>query len=219
MALGGYSGEAKIVQTNAIARGTAPSFKAEFVTVGTQAAVALNANTTTGSRIFHMASGAPATKAIVVFAKINNETANGKEVNGIVIGRPYWVRNVSTTEFEIAYTKAGAESATAGEHEEATGTIESANTEVVEVKEHTGAKTARAKTAPAEATNATKGVAKDAAREVEISANATKVRWVMYFSALTNGEFAGCSQVTEKELAEGDIYKVTEGQLSENAAA
>ena len=41
----------------------------------------------------------------------------------------------------------------------------------------------------------------------------------MYFSAVSAGEFVGCCEVTEKELGEADIYKVTEGKLEENAVS
>jgi hypothetical protein len=200
-------------QGNATTRKEAPTISPEWVTVASQTEV-VPEESTAPSRVIKKVGHGLNTGDIIVFTELNGKTTLGEEAGGIVVGVPYYVRKVSTSEFEIAYTKAQAESATVGEHIEFTVTVK-ATSKIMKLTEHTGAKTKRIKTAFGSAANL---LNEDATgREVEAS-GAVVVTFVLYFSAETAGTCTKVDKAPEaKTLAEGDIYRVTKSQLFQNA--
>lgn len=207
------SGEALNEQGNAITRGTKPSNLTEWVTIGSTEKTVEPEETTAPARKIKKTGHGLNTGDIIVFTELNGKTTFGEAVGGLVIGVPYYVRKVSTSEFALAYTKAQAESATEGEWIEWTVTIKTTS-KLAKLLEHTGAKTKRIKTGFAVAANLTNEDA--TAREIEASGTVT-IKWVLFFSAETSGTFMGCEAVTEQPMIEGNIYKITTGKVSQNA--
>lgn len=207
------SGEALNEQGNAITRGTKPANEAVWFTIATD----------DGGKTITTESGANVKKLkltqtyttgnVVVITNLNGKTVLGETEGGLVVGVPYYVRKVSGTEIALAVTKAQSESATESEWIEVTAAIKT-TTVVKVIEEHTGAKTKRVKATFAAAVNMTNEDA--TAREVEASAE-VKVRWVLTFSAESAGTFMGLEAVTEKTLASGDLYKITNNKISQNA--
>lgn len=203
--MGAFSGEAKNLQMNAVGPKTNPTLAAEWVAVAGQTTVTPENSAGNSKKIKKTAHGLN-TGDIVVFTALTGGA-------GLVIGRPYYAIKVSTSEFEVAYTKALAEATTGLEF---TTEIKETTTTIAKLVEHTGAKTKRIKTAFAAAVN---GASEDTTpHEIEISSNVS-IKWVLCFSAETAGTFMGCNEVTLKALEEGDIYRVTSGKLEENGLA
>lgn len=150
----------------------------------------------------------------LVFTELNGKTGLNEEVGGVVIGRVYYGRKVAANEVEVAFTKAQAESATAGEHVEPTAEIKTTS-KVVLVAEAI----VTARIATGFGTVANGKVEDGTAREIESNAAAQKIGWVMYFTASSAGTLVFASQVETKELGKGDIYKVTKGQMEADFAA
>ena len=206
------SGEAKNEQGNAITRGTKPANGTEWVAIAGETEV-VPEESAGPARLIKKTGHGLVTGDIIVFTEINGKATFGEVVGGLIIGQPYYVRKVNVNEIELANTKTQAESATVGEHIEYTVTIK-VTSKIKKLVEHTGGKTVRKKTAFNVAAN---GVNEDpTAREIEAS-GAVTVKWIMFFSAETNGTFMGCEPVTEKVLAEADIYKLTKSQVEQNA--
>lgn len=206
------TGEMLNAQGNATCRKEAPSISPEWVTIAGEVEV-VPEESTGPSRIIKKTAHGLITGDMIVFTELNGKTTVGEEVGGLVIGVPYWVRKVSTSEIELANTKAQAESATVGEHIEFTVTVK-ATSKIKKPVEHTGAKTKRIKTAFSSAANL---LNEDAtAREIEAT-SAVTVLWLLYFSAETAGTCTNVVATTSKTLAEGDIFKVTKSQVFQNA--
>jgi hypothetical protein len=143
---------------------------------------------------------------VIVFKTLTGGT-------GLVAGRPYYVIKNSTSEFEVAWTKALAEASTGIEF---SVEIKEAGTEIFKIVEHTGAKTKRKETAFGAIVN---GTCEDTtAHEIEAT-SAVTISWGMYWTAETNGELIAVSEIAEKTLAEADIYKLTNGKLEDTAVA
>ena len=197
-----YSGEAKNTQQAAVLTKTNPTIAAAFVSIGTQAEFKPAKEAAISQRIIEI-TGAPATGTIVCLTEINGKTTPGEAVGPFIVGAFYYVRKVAANEVELAFTKAQAESATAGEHLEITVAIKT-TTKLIAVTE--GSVAARIGTGFGAVAN---GKGEDAtAREVE-STGTQAIHWIMYFSALTVGTFMGATEVTERPMISGDIFKVT----------
>jgi hypothetical protein len=206
-----YTCEGKNTQQAAILKKENPTISAEYVSIGTQTEIVPSSEAAASQRVIKVAA-APATGTLVCLTEINGKTTLAEAVGSLVIGRVYYVRKVSTTEIELANTKAQSESATAGEHIELTVAIKT-TTKIIEIFEATV--TARIATGFGTIAN---GQGEDAtAREVESNAANQKIKWIMYFSASTAGTCVGVAEVTERELQKGDIFKVTKTIGEENA--
>lgn len=206
------SGEARNAQGDAITRGIKPT-PLEWATIASQTTVTPELATAAKGRIITRAAHGLNTGDIVVFTEVNANTTFGAQVAGVILGLPYYVRKVSASEFEIANTKTQAESATVGEHVEFSEELKTTS-KLQHVIEHTGAKTKRKQLTFAAAANGSN----EASAAVEIEATSTvKVKWIMFFTAETSGTFMGCTEVTEKELAAEDLYKITKTVIEQNA--
>jgi hypothetical protein len=202
------TGEMLNAQGNATCRKEAPSISPEYASVGSQTEV-VPEESTAPARIIKKTAHGLNTGDLIVFTEINGKTTLGEAVGGLIIGAPYYVRKVSTSEIEVAVTKAQAESATVGEHVEFTVTIK-ATSKIMKLTE--GNVVARIKTTFAAAANLANEDA--TAREIE-AAGAITVDWLMYFSAVTAGTCTLVEKVTQKVLATNDLYKVTKSNVSQ----
>jgi DNA-binding transcriptional regulator YdaS (Cro superfamily) len=207
------SGEALNEQLQMLAEKKAAGINIAAVSIAkNNGEVSVETETAASGHKFKKTAHGLATKDIVVLTELNGKTGLGETVGGLVVGAPYYIHEVSSSEFALAYTKAQSESATEGEWVEYTAAIKT-TTKVTRIKEATVA--ARIAITFSAAKNL---LLEDAtAREIESTEAAQKIKWVVYYSATSAGTFMGVEAATEKELASGDLYKVTSSKISQNA--
>lgn len=194
-----YTGEAKNIMLDAIARGTAPASSAGFVgLLGQDAGKAITAVGATG--VFTSAAHGYANGDLVVLSGL----AGG---SGFTVGRLYRVTNVTTNTFTVAMTTGGA--TVLGGTDITAGTV-------ARLVELSGGTYARIGTAFAAAVG---GINDDSTSHVvNVPAGAT-VAWVGYWSALTVGTLLAASDVTDEAYASAGTYTVTDAKLDLLAVA
>lgn len=199
-----YSGEMKNARLEATITKTAPTINPEYASFGTAEAKAPAKEAAAAQRVIEFAATVPATGSLVCVTEVNGKTVSGEAAGPIVVGEFYYVRKVSATEAELAFTKTQSESATAGEHLELTVAIKTTSkfefitegTIKERVITHLKGKTV------------TNGKAEDAtALQVESTAVQT-AKYVLYFSAVTAGTFVSGYPIN-KSLESGDKLEIT----------
>jgi hypothetical protein len=196
-----YSGEIKNAMEAAALSKTNPSINTAYVSLGTQTEYKPAKEAAISQKVIEV-TGAPATGTIVCLTEVNGKTVAGEAAGPFIVGAFYYVRKKGTNEVNLAFTKAQAETSEA-ECLEITVAIKT-TTKLMAITE--AGVTARIATSFGTPAN---GKGEDGtAREVESNTSQT-VHWVIYFSASSSGTFAGGTEVTERTMANGDIFKVT----------
>jgi len=205
------TGEGRNEQGNFIAKGEKGTKWAEYVSFGETNKEVTNETETAGTgKKFKKTAHGLTTGELVVVLELNSKTVLGEEAGGFVVGVPYYVREVSSSEFCLANTKAQAETSEA-ECVEYTTKI-TTSTKFAYVKE--GSIKERKKTEFSAAAN---GISEDS-KSHEIESEATQTaKWAIYWSAVTSGTQIAVEATTSKSLEKGDIWKLTNGKINQNA--
>jgi hypothetical protein len=195
---GAFTGEGKNKQL------TTAKENAKFVAIASQSAAAKPENSA-GPKLIKKTGHNLVDKDLIVFTAITGGS-------GLVVGRPYWVKKINANEFELYWLKSLTEVV------EFTTELKETTTEYVKLTEHVGAKTKRKATSFGAIV---RGTCEDTtAHEIEAT-SAVTITWGMYWTeeAEGAGECVAISEIPTKVLAEGDIYKLTNGKLEDTAVA
>ncbi len=199
------TGEMLNKQGNASCKEEAPNISPKYLSLGKTAAEVTPEETTAPARKIKKTAHGLVTKNLVVLTELNGKTGLGESAGGLVVGFAYWVHEVSSSEFALAYTKAQCESATEAEWIEWTVTIK-ATTKFAKVEELVV--TARVEAKWKAAANIQNEL--EAAVTVESNANSQEVKWLLGYSAVSAGTLCLVEKAEEpfRTLQKGDKYEV-----------
>lgn len=219
------TGEMLKAQGDATCREEKPAISPKFVSLGkTEAEVSPTGNETANKRKFTKAAHGLKTKDLVVIVELNGKVLTtstiGESVAGLVLGGVYWVHEVSSSEFAIAYTKAAGESATEGEWIEYTAEVKT-TTKFAKVVEITVTARKEVKYKALTGNNLTSEAEGTPVAEVESNnAGSVEVKWLMYFSEAAGGTLTRVDPAEEaKTLAKGDLYKINASKVLQTGFA
>lgn len=198
------TGEMLNAQGNATTRVEKPAISPAYLSLGKVGSEVVPEASAAGKKIKKTAHGLT-TKAFVVLVELNGKTTFGAEEGGLIVGFGYWVHEVSSSEYALAYTKAQCESATESEWVAFTVEVKATSKFATVVEATVVGRSAATWVAAANGVNKL-----ESAVTVESNANTQEIRWLLGYSASTAGTLCLVEKAEEpfRTLNTGDKYEV-----------